>query len=380
RRSGMRGGGGGVDIISNLPESILHHILSFLDTQTAVQTTLLSKHWISAWKYVHTLNLEVDINRYWRCETFVNNVLSLRYPLNVSQVVWNTDSIDRAPDGWEFSILKRVVQYALSHGAQHFILEPRYYNKHNIPLLELFDSASDHDSTVRTLELSWFDLDCRPAACSRFQLLTTLQLGYSRFLTDRELVEPFSQFPCLKDLVLYNCSLSWVSQGDDDDDVAPPPVRFRVSGLELRRLSLGNINASKFEIFAPKLTCLEMYVKMDVSELNLPCLVHADIGNHSDDDIEKEQLVFIFRGLHNVETLTLSKPISEAVREESEFLQQQPCPFTKLDKLNLEYYEDEYIPREAIYNYFFNGCSNANLNIQIQKEDIYQQVMIQRLS
>ncbi|KAL6575990.1 hypothetical protein OROHE_000461 [Orobanche hederae] len=38
------------DLISSLPESILHHILSFLPTEDAVRTTALSKTWNSAFK------------------------------------------------------------------------------------------------------------------------------------------------------------------------------------------------------------------------------------------------------------------------------------------------------------------------------------------
>ncbi|KAI4328661.1 hypothetical protein L6164_020997 [Bauhinia variegata] len=46
------------DIISNLPEDILSHILSFLPTKDAVRTSVLSTKWIYKWTCI--TNLDVD--------------------------------------------------------------------------------------------------------------------------------------------------------------------------------------------------------------------------------------------------------------------------------------------------------------------------------
>ncbi|CAN0880977.1 F-box/LRR-repeat protein 13 [Linum grandiflorum] len=100
---------GGVDWISKLPDSILHHILFFLDTKSAVQTCVLSKQWESAWKHVHALNLSLYFDECSRYETFVNNFLSFRHPLHVSRVFWDTDLEADSTDFNEFSLLQRVV-------------------------------------------------------------------------------------------------------------------------------------------------------------------------------------------------------------------------------------------------------------------------------
>ncbi|CAN0841449.1 F-box/FBD/LRR-repeat protein At2g04230 [Linum grandiflorum] len=198
---GITAGGGGDDRISNLPDSILHHILSFLDTKSSVQTCVLSKQWESTWKHVHSLNLDLEFDEYSRYERFVNKLLSLRHPLPVSKVLWRAYYGSHGPItiGIEFALLRRVIQYAVSHGAQHLDLKPRCQYEPNIPLLELFDSLSD---TVTSLELLCFYFYCKPAECCQFRLLTTLKLESCRLSADGELVEPFSQFPCLKDLVL----------------------------------------------------------------------------------------------------------------------------------------------------------------------------------
>ena len=45
------------DRLSNLPDAILTHILSFLKTKDAVRTSILSTRWKSVWASVPTLNL-----------------------------------------------------------------------------------------------------------------------------------------------------------------------------------------------------------------------------------------------------------------------------------------------------------------------------------
>ncbi|CAN0841443.1 Putative F-box/LRR-repeat protein At5g02930 [Linum grandiflorum] len=335
---------GGLDRISNLPDSIIHHILSFLDTKSAVQTCILSKHWESAWKHVHSLNLELDFDKASSYERFVEKVLSLRYPLHVSNVHWVTYP-SHASLSPRFRVLRKVVQYAVSHGAQSFVLQTGL----RIPLLELFDSISD---TVTSLEFGRLYLDCQ-SECSAFRLLTTLKLHDCCFLTEDELVEPFSQFPCLKDLALDDFSF----------DYHQPVTRLRISGLELVSLRLANTNVHKLEIFAPKLESLRLDFagSIEFSELTLPSLVHADIGSdriHCFDErnvTDREHLVSLFRGLHNVESLKLCYAISKAVRMMSKFLGQQPCPFTKLKKLSLGFDSDDDIPREVVDSYFLNA-------------------------
>ncbi|CAN0841581.1 F-box/LRR-repeat protein 13 [Linum grandiflorum] len=113
---------GGDDRISNLPDSILHHILSFLDTKSAVETCVLSKQWECTWKHVHSLNLDLKFREYSRYETFVDNVLSLRHPLHASKVIWHPYGCISPPADREFSLLRKVLQYAVSHGVQHFDL------------------------------------------------------------------------------------------------------------------------------------------------------------------------------------------------------------------------------------------------------------------
>ncbi|KAI3938008.1 hypothetical protein MKW98_018564 [Papaver atlanticum] len=49
------------DRLSKLPESLIHHILSFLDIKYVIHTSLLSRTWRYIWKSVPTLNFDSDI-------------------------------------------------------------------------------------------------------------------------------------------------------------------------------------------------------------------------------------------------------------------------------------------------------------------------------
>ncbi|CAG7861564.1 unnamed protein product [Brassica rapa] len=40
---------GDVDLISSLPDKMLHHILSFVPTKVAITTSVLSKRWRHVW-------------------------------------------------------------------------------------------------------------------------------------------------------------------------------------------------------------------------------------------------------------------------------------------------------------------------------------------
>jgi hypothetical protein len=61
-----------IDRISDLPDSILGHILSFLPTKQAATTSILSKRWKSVWLSVLSLNF--DEEPFKNCSSFQNFV------------------------------------------------------------------------------------------------------------------------------------------------------------------------------------------------------------------------------------------------------------------------------------------------------------------
>ncbi|CAI0413402.1 unnamed protein product [Linum tenue] len=68
------------DRLSELPEHVLRRILSFVDSKTTVQTSLLSRRWRSVWKGVPALNLNRrSFNNFPSFSQFVSRILSNRY-------------------------------------------------------------------------------------------------------------------------------------------------------------------------------------------------------------------------------------------------------------------------------------------------------------
>ncbi|KAK2452544.1 F-box/LRR-repeat protein [Trifolium repens] len=67
------------DMISDLSDCLLLHILSFLNTKQAVQTCILSKRWINLWKFLPTITLSHHDFRYLSIfREFVSQFFSLR--------------------------------------------------------------------------------------------------------------------------------------------------------------------------------------------------------------------------------------------------------------------------------------------------------------
>ncbi|GAB2258749.1 hypothetical protein Droror1_Dr00014909 [Drosera rotundifolia] len=118
-----------VDRLSDLPDEVLGHILSFLPTKKAVQTSVLSKRW----KGVFSLATGLEFNCCHDATAFINfvdRVLSLhkvsirRFKLNVS--IRRSKLNFRSMDQSDVSCVDAWIASALSLRAQELDLELRY--------------------------------------------------------------------------------------------------------------------------------------------------------------------------------------------------------------------------------------------------------------
>ncbi|MFS7903820.1 putative leucine-rich repeat domain superfamily, F-box-like domain superfamily [Helianthus anomalus] len=119
-------------VVDSLPESLKLHILSFLDTRHAVETSVLSKSWVSSWSCVPVLNFSSDsfqkvhpLDKYLRVkplhrpppplhafDNFVVNALSRRQPVKLDRLTF------KHAGSCNPEILKQVFDYALLHSVQ----------------------------------------------------------------------------------------------------------------------------------------------------------------------------------------------------------------------------------------------------------------------
>ncbi|GAB2258735.1 hypothetical protein Droror1_Dr00014895 [Drosera rotundifolia] len=118
-----------VDRLSDLPDEVLGHILSFLPTKKAVQTSVLSKRW----KGLFSLATGLEFNCCHDATSFINfvdRVLSLhkvsirRFKLNVS--IRRSKLNFRSMDQSDVSCVDAWIASALSLRAQELDLELRY--------------------------------------------------------------------------------------------------------------------------------------------------------------------------------------------------------------------------------------------------------------
>ncbi|CAN1138698.1 Putative F-box protein At3g58860 [Linum perenne] len=332
------------DRLSYLPDSVIYHILSFLETKYAVQTSVLSRRWRCAWKYVTALHFRSESFReYPSFQIYVDKVLSLRSPLSVREITL----IDQGnSENREGSLFAWVIDYAISHGAQHILvnLETNEYNPAYY-FSELFVAISD--CNLKTLKLNYLVIDVG-YQCSGFQMLTKLKLFKCMFVSDHEeFVDSFSAFPCLEHLVLD----SMHPKNHVDDKI------FRISGLRLLSLSVIDTYFLNLEIYAPKLKYFyfELSDFMDFTKLNLPSLEYAEIlvDHERFSDVEcaeyaRDGLISLLQGFSDVTTLKLSPSTAELLSYIPKFLEQQASPFKRLETLRLRHNK---VP-DAVINYF----------------------------
>ncbi|CAI0413370.1 unnamed protein product [Linum tenue] len=317
------------DRLSNLPEPILYHILSFLDTKSAVRTSKLSRVWNRLWKHVSVLDLRQDCfgDDPYPFEKFVDKVLSVRYPVKLHKLTYVQNFAPWSED--HTRMFAKVIKYAFSHDAQHLVFDTgsrcqlfdRAYRFsslfHSYPTHNQFvtrSKTSNSTFNLKTLELRCVALDSGFLLCSRLPMLTTLKVTSCLLLgTDSYTNEPkdcldlFSNFGGLVNLAISDCYFL-------ADPRVRPFLRVRVSGLQLLSLELEGMEKIRIEIFAPKLRFFS--VRQDVndsqgfSELSLPSLDRAEIElNHihrKEAYVHHDQyLNALFQGLHNAKSLKL---------------------------------------------------------------------------
>lgn len=273
----------GKDRLSDLPDSILIHILSLLDNcKTAVQSSVLSKRWKNLWIYLPNLyftNLTMGQKSY-KLENFVDMVLTRRDP-NVKLHSFSLRWVLRSTIPQ--TLLDRIHQYAQSHHVQHF----------NLCIRSLADNAwtyPSHNFNPTSLTTLWLNLsswcgglrDRSDDNCMLHQrylagltALETLCLEDFDIVNYNHPLDLFSSLQNLKELILVGC---WIYGKDDYFNISAP-------GLE-RLTILDKVNSTirrfvKLRISSPTLKYLRLDLWAgDFSVCNQPFLEELEINVH----------------------------------------------------------------------------------------------------
>ncbi|KAM0037373.1 putative F-box domain, leucine-rich repeat domain superfamily, F-box-like domain superfamily [Helianthus debilis subsp. tardiflorus] len=186
------------DRLSNLPDDLIHKILSFISIKHVVQTSALSSRWRYIWTSMPFLNFSTkDFPRLPRFSKFVTRLLSSR---NNQSEVFSVDLTFRGKGSPEF--VQRILDYAFSHNVQQLnitCLPGRVYYVGEFPP-PLFSSQS-----LKHLTMTGRIQTCPIPAAPTWVLpnITTLNLSFY----DDKCAALFSNCPNLKNLTLKNCSI-----------------------------------------------------------------------------------------------------------------------------------------------------------------------------
>ncbi|KAI3965476.1 hypothetical protein MKW92_036683, partial [Papaver armeniacum] len=329
--------GNEVDRFSNLPESLIHHTLSFLDMKFVVQTSILSRRWRYVWTTVSTLVFDVNafvspgtmlnstpMNKFTR---FIDKVLLLRGMSDIQKfhLHWVDNLFDTYTvrellkdhlNTWILVSLSRNVQELLIHidtNAEYGYLEVRFPHC-------LFNSQS-----LRKLVLGLTgEIESCVLLPNSMDLPRLKFLSLSSFYTeDVNLINKLiSSCPVLESLVLRDI---WM-QNDGDMNVSIDSCELKyleiISDGELCDPECNMVKTIRLS--TPKLIsfiCSSYMVQKYCLE-NLSSLVTATIqltregssleGADYERSLEEKNKVYpkrmmeFLRGLHNVNELTVS--------------------------------------------------------------------------
>ncbi|KAJ1403987.1 Leucine-rich repeat domain superfamily [Sesbania bispinosa] len=188
------------DRISELPNTVLLHIMSFLIIKDAVKTSVLSKRWKDLWKSLPNLKLQFyDFKRTWHFAESVCGILSSRkgdYPLH-------TLEFDRSAY-FPPQIVRNLMKYVASHNIQHLKINVPYNVGLPYCIFKCQSLKSLHISTSRC------HVEKRTKIPRHLKLpaLVSLHLDHVGISTDKNgHSEPFSSCKILNTLTIDNCFL-----------------------------------------------------------------------------------------------------------------------------------------------------------------------------
>ncbi|XP_057456961.1 F-box/LRR-repeat protein At4g14096-like [Lotus japonicus] len=283
-------------MLSDLPDCILLHILSFVSTKSAVRTCILSTRWKDLWKRLPSLILlPSDFSTLKIFSKFVSKLLELRdgsLPLHIFDF--------KRHDSIEYIVHRRVVDYALSHNVQRLATAVEY---DCYLLARIFSSQSltSLKLSVHPGRFNFQDTLFPSSSCLNLPALTSLHLDCFTFRgSNNGIVEPFSAFHKLHSLIIDHCTV----QGAQT---------FCISSTTLVDVTMINPfgGFKKIELSAPSLRRFDFtgsspYQRLCGSSLSSvkELSIHADMSYYS----SEAPLVLLswLEELTNMDSLTVS--------------------------------------------------------------------------
>ncbi|KAI3858360.1 hypothetical protein MKX03_024684 [Papaver bracteatum] len=338
------------DRISNLPDSIIEHILSSIDMKFAVQTCVLSTRWRYTWTSLPALNFDAyrfvykdsdGVNLTKRFIKFVDKVLSLRdnnsdirrFDLRCDIYITTDDEI--------YSCIHRWIATAVSHNVQEMCINLTTEEYFKIPIclctcksltkLEL-KLCGHEDSDYEDSDYDYYSKIILPDHEMSLPSLKSLRLIlWDTSFDNEELMNRFfSSFPSLESLVMrvYDNSFREMNL-----NISLPKLKyFEFDSWDSASSGEVKLHAPSLSSFIFRSDMLSTYLTL----MNLPSLATADIKMRIRSQVPEmcaQRAMGLLRGIRNVEVLTL----------DHNFLKATACPYyneVKFDPDNIGDYWD----------------------------------------
>ena len=240
--------------ISPLPDSILHHILSFLPTEDAIKTSVLSKSWNRLWTFASDLSFynRRGIKRVRDFGAFVRETLNLQSCVKLDKFLIDFEYSSR----YSYNVNKWV-RFTTTHKVENLYLEFYGTEKANTSRPSyLLARLLCTNSTLKLLSLRFCKFATKPTIC--WTSLTVLRISCAS-LTHDMIQNILLGSPALTELRLYN----FVLQGEND--FAFQGQNVVINSTSLKKLELDgeedrakNYGYATVEISAPNLLFLSI--------------------------------------------------------------------------------------------------------------------------
>lgn len=275
----------GVDFISSLPDVILHHILSFVPTKSAIRTSVLSKRWRYVWS--ETPALSIDCHR--------------ADPNSIDKTLIRFSAPKFASFHLRTNLLNRIqpvnswIEFAISHDAEKLSLEFRDPRVRGYKFPDFFYT----NSSVKQLFVNSGSVDLIPRCTVSWASLKNLSLSFCT-LSDDSFLTILSGSPLLESLELLYCDEFMCL------DLSQAPC--------LRRLEIDRSDCfmGQTKIVAPHLHCLRLrHSRLPCSLVDVSSLTEADLNIYFCDlgtltaDFLQHNVVKMLEMLQNVEKFTI---------------------------------------------------------------------------
>ncbi|XP_045829978.1 F-box/FBD/LRR-repeat protein At5g22660-like [Trifolium pratense] len=245
-----------IDMISYLPDNVLNHILSFLSTEDAIKTSILSTKWRYLWTYLSVF----DFYSIWpnRICSLLHEITTLIDKSNHHQIEIKRLTI-RIPEPEVPLDAHKVASLVTSLLTLKIIdLQFRINGKEHLKTSCMLPRrfSPSYSLTKLHLHIGGYALHIPNGIHIQFPSLKTLNLSYATFENEESVEQFFSGFPVLEELTLYHCY--WLFM----DHITIAISTLRMLTIHVDPYSLNDCNDNE-----------EMSLKIDcVNLLSLTCI------------------------------------------------------------------------------------------------------------